>query len=144
MKSTALILVFFSLFILGCRKDNTESTNITNNDWEIKSITLNSDKDRVPKKNSVGNKYQETSFKLDFENDTTLNFYLSINQYRSSFSIPIPGQINIGESGGTKACCNTDFDTKLLTILQTVDSYEILGKKLILKGTSGEIELKMK
>lgn len=126
------------MLIISCKKDKTDSLDITEFKWKLKSLTINNETDTPSEK-------KKSSYILGFVNDSIFSLNLSVNTGRGGYLITANGQIIISSYGaGTKVCCENDFDLKLIDVMNAVTAYQVKGNKLILKGDKGEAEFKKK
>ena len=142
--------IFFILFLFpailcsSCEKEDlTDSIDITQFSWKLKSITIDGNKSITPNKDYHGDKIvNENVYKLSFVNDSIFQFDLSINEGQGKYDILQTGKILISTYGTTYVCCNNDFEQDFLPIISKITSYQVLDNILLLKGDNCEIELK--
>ena len=136
------MVLFPTIFCSGCKKEDlTDTTDITQFSWKLKSITIDGDKSTTPKKNYHGEKIvNEDVYTLTFVNDSTFKFNLSINSGEGKYGIPKFGEILIYSFGTTYVCCNSGFEQDFSQIISKITSYQVLSDYLILKGINIEIE----
>ncbi|MBN2892442.1 MAG: META domain-containing protein [Bacteroidales bacterium] len=144
MKKNIIILFTISVFLFSCEKpeDLTNQIDITEFNWKVKSLTINTKKTNTPERNYFDNEIDDIeAYKLQFNSDTTLRIDMSINQISGSYIITSQGKIEISDIVVTFICCDTEFDEDLAIKLPTVTEYQVLDNNLILKGENCEIEL---
>jgi hypothetical protein len=73
---------------------------------------------------------------IEFKNEGTIEICLDVNQCFSDFELLAESGIRISDIAGTKACCDSDFSLKLITMLPEVVTYELEDDdlKLIVPG----------
>ena len=145
MKKIIFFLILFpAIFCNGCKKEDlTDTIDITQFSWKLKSITIDGNKSKTPNKDYHGDKIDKDNvYKLRFVNDSLFQFDLSINEGQGKYDILQSGKILFPTYGTTYVCCNSDFEQDLLPIISKIKSYQVLDNILLLKGDNCEIELK--
>ncbi len=77
MKKISIILFTISIFLFSCEKpeDLTNQINITEFNWKVKSLTINSKKTNTPELNYFGNEIDNIdAYVLRFVEDTLFRF----------------------------------------------------------------------
>lgn len=143
MKKISIVLFAISIILFSCEKpeDLTNQIDITEFNWKIKSLTINSKKTNPPELNYFGNEIDNIdAYVLRFVEDTLFRLDLSINQGEGEYYILTKGNININDYGLSKMCCDIEFDENLAIKLPTVTEYQILDNILIFRGENCEIK----
>jgi hypothetical protein len=136
-----LSVICFTIFLIasiGCKKDLTETTDITKNKWDLKYI--NDDDDKLRPEN-----YSEcvASYILVFHGDSTFQLSTSVNEAIGIYNIVSKGKIDIIKyQVSSEACCENEFDEKLLLIFKNVNTYKVIGNTLIFYCDLGEVKFK--
>ena len=138
-----IVIIFLIILSNSCKKDLTNETDIIKYSWKVKSIIIDNKKTKAPKKTYHGEKISNSNaYKLIFNNDSIFYLHASINNLQGKYKISKKGEISIDSIYSTYVCCDNDFDNNLISIISSIISYKVLGNTLILKGESGEVELK--
>jgi len=126
MKFPKYFLAIFSMLVilLSCHKDHDSHINSVLHTWEVKNF-MSVESVTYPK--IEGNRIL-----IAFNQDGTYQLHLDVNHCLGTFRAGLNSQIEIGSSGCTKICCDSDFSVKLVEMLPQVISYFIDGKKLYL------------
>ena len=142
MKSTLIILI--SLIGIAafssCKKDKTLDTDITDYEWELKSVTIDGNKDKRPNENF----HHPKAYVLIFENDTMFWLHLSSNSSGGKYTIPTKGIVEIDTYSNLTEIAMTDFDNKLMSVFNEMTAYTVKGKTLTFKGNNNEVEFRKK
>ena len=132
-----LCLIIVLTSTISCKKDLTDSINITESNWQLKSIVTNGKKYKASKEDPS----QENAYLLIFNNDSIFSLNLSVNYAKGNYNIFSNGAIIINSyQASTKICCENDFDNKLIETFSTVTSYKVINNTLTFKGEKGEIK----
>ena len=67
---------------------------------------------------------------IEFKGDGTMEIHLDINMCGGDYQIGLDSTINMGNTGCTEACCDSQFSQKFVEMLPRVDSYEIENTRL--------------
>lgn len=141
---TTLLLIILPLMtgIFSCQKDKTLDLDITKLEWELKSITINSNKTDAP----TGNFHKPDAYILKFESDSLFSLPTNTNSMWGKYEILSKGQIIIyGTSGSQVAeAGHTEFNNSFRSTLEQTNTYSVKGKTLTFKGNNSEIEFKKK
>lgn len=127
----------FPFAFLCCKKDITDSTDITKYKWDLKYIK---DNDKLKPE-----KYSDcvASYILVFHSDTTFQLSTSVNEAIGIYNIFSKGKIDIIKyQVSSEACCENEFDEKLLLIFKNVNTYRVIGNTLIFSSGIGEVKFK--
>ena len=138
-----LYFIIIPLLAVGCKKDVTDTIDITAWKWELKAVTTGSDTYKPKNKDYLRN----DAYILTFEADSTFTLSTSVNYAGGNYTIPKNGEISIYLYEETTEVATSDNDEKklnenLLTVFSEVTTYQVLGKTLIFKGSKGEVEFK--
>jgi len=135
-----LLLILFSLMtgVISCQKDLTLDVDITEYDWELKSVSINSSKDNTPN----GNHHHPDAYILKFESDSVFALPTNTNSMYGYFIIPTQGEITIygGYSTQVGEGNHTAFNNDLRSALTQITLYEVRGRTLVFMGGDAEIE----
>jgi hypothetical protein len=139
----ALLLVIIPMITISCKKDLTDTTDITAWEWKVKSVTTNGKTFKPKKKDYLRN----DAYILVFENDMTFKLNTSVNMAGGNYLIVEKGKVSISTYEEYTEVVTTDnkeveLNKNLLTVFNEVTTYEVLGDILIFKGTKGEVKLK--
>lgn len=138
-----IVLIVVIIVAVGCRKDLTNSTDITQFSWQIKSFTDEGDKSRTPTKNYHGSPIESNQYILTFLSDTAFSLPLGDNFAHGGIEIPSEGAISFNTPTIiTERCCDSDFDIQLIETFGKISEYKVLGNYLFFKGENCEIKLK--
>ncbi len=116
----------------SCEKpeDLTATTDITKFSWNLKLL-----------KEGHKNIKLEDIYLLELLNDSLFNLNLSVNGAGGKYKILSKGEVIIYNfQPFTEICCENDFDKKLITILPTITTYQVLNNTLIFKGDNVKVE----
>ncbi len=142
-KQLALLLVIIPMITISCKKDVTDTTDITVWEWKVKSVTTNGKTFKPKNKDYLRN----DAYVLMFENDTTFKLNTSVNMARGNNLIIEKGKVSISTYEEFTEVATADneeikLNKNLLTVFNEVTTYKVLGNILIFKGTKGEVKLK--
>lgn len=138
-KQIFLYMVIVIIIMISCKKDLTDSTDITESCWKLKSISTNSEKYKAAKEETS----RENAYLLIFSNDSIFSLNLSVNYANGGYKIVSNGSIIIYTyQVSSEICCESDFDNKLLETFSLATSYKVINNTLTFKGEKGEIEFK--
>jgi heat shock protein HslJ len=129
-KNLILFIAILPLMAISCEKDKTDTLDITEHKWELKSVTIGSETFQ-PKEN-------KSRYVLEFVNDSAYTFNLSVNDGGGIYKIPSKGEITIKSVFFTEKCCENDFDERLLEIFpKNINyTYKVEGSTLTIKNTN--------
>lgn len=139
MKTTKFIVLlsFFALCSSCKKEDLTDSIDITQYSWKMKSITINGNITKIP--NVVY--HNDKAYILIFKNDSILQLNTSVNLAKGSYQIISKGNIHILNYGEiTEVGGQNEIDHKLLQNISSITIYQVLDDDLFLKGDNFEIE----
>ncbi len=142
MKKTIFLLVLvFAILCNACNKEDlTDTVDITQFSWMMKSITIEK-KIKVKDDDFFNNE----AYVLIFENDSVFQLNTSVNLAKGRFQISSKGIINIfNYHENTELGGQNKIDNKLLQNISKITSYQVLNDILILKGSNCEIKFKKK
>jgi hypothetical protein len=109
------------VFLISCRQDEVfNSTLLTT--WEAKNF-ISLESVAYPKNENI-------KILVTFDKSGRCNLKLDINICTTTYTLLQNNQIEIGPSGCSKACCDSGFSQKLVTMLSQVTSYTLDGKTL--------------
>ncbi len=140
IKRITLLFSFILIcaILINCNKDKTDTIDITKHKWKIESITTNNTTYKTPDKVRLKHAYL-----LVFESDSSFSLNTSVNTGSGSYDLISYGSLEIKYySELTEVGGQNEFDYKLLDVMPSVVSYQVIGNNLILKGEEGEIVLK--
>ena len=142
MKKIVFLLILFpTIFCSGCKKEDlTDTTDITQYSWKVKSITINGNKENRPKKDCHNEKLPDNDYALNFQDDSLFTLYLNDNNLKGIISIQEIGIISFNKGGITLIGCESKFSYQLIEIITKITTYQVLSNCLILKGSDIEIE----
>jgi heat shock protein HslJ len=129
---TSVVLLLFSLLIIGACKKERENPEDLLHKWQVISM-------RRP--NSSSQQYPVGTYILRFKTAGSLSFKLDVNSCEGEYAVSEPGQIKINSMGCTEICCDSNLAQELAAVLHHVSTYTIQENILTLSG-SGEIKLK--
>jgi len=139
---TMLLLIMLPLItgIYSCQKDKTLDLDITKLEWELKSITINSNKTDAP----TGNFHKPDAYILKFESDNLFSLPTNTNSMWVKYEIPSKGQIIIYGTSGSQVteAEHTEFNDSLRSTLEQTNTYTVEGKTLTFKGDNRDIKFK--
>jgi hypothetical protein len=143
---TQMSLLLFIVFPLitgmcSCNKDLTYDIDITEFQWELQIIYNNEIKHEKPS----GDFHRDNAYVLWFSSDSTFMLNTSANYAGGKYRIISKGSIEIINYGiMTLACCETDFDEKMIDVFKKMTSYTVKGNTLNFKGDNSEVEFKQR
>ena len=140
LKQLFYLSVLIPLLATGCKKDVTNSIDITVFNWGLKSITTNGENEKKPNEDFSN----PNAYILTFKNDSTFKLDLSTNIGGGEYKIKSNGEIIIESYSNFTEIAQSDFDDKLIEVFNEVTSYKVLGKSLTFKGSKGVVEFKKK
>ena len=132
MKFIAIVLI--SAFLISCKKDTTDSTNIFDYDWSMLSFSDG-------KRKIITNK--DHQYKLEFINDSSFEMNSSVNLAKGGFVILSKGNIkiqyyhSITEVGGENI-----IDARLFALFPLMKSYKVLGNYLYFENNENYIKFR--
>jgi hypothetical protein len=120
MNAKFLLLSTFSVFVIlnSCKKDE-KVNSILFSTWEAKSF-MSLESVAYPKN-------ENKPILLTFKKDGTYSLKLDINSCGGNFASGKNNQLEIDFPACTEACCDSQFSSKLATMLPQVTSYSIEG-----------------
>jgi hypothetical protein len=120
MNAKFLLLSTFSVFVIlnSCKKDE-KVNSILFSTWEAKSF-MSLESVAYPKN-------ENNKILLTFKKDGTYSLKLDINSCGGNFASGKNNQLEIDFPACTEACCDSQFSSKLATMLPQVTSYSIEG-----------------
>lgn len=120
MNAKFLLLSTFSVFVIlnSCKKDE-KVNSILFSTWEAKSF-MSLESVAYPKN-------ENNKILLTFKKDGTYSLKLDINSCGGNFASGKNNQLEIEFPDCTEACCDSQFSSKLATMLPQVTSYSIEG-----------------
>ena len=139
MKKIMFLLILFpTIFCSGCKKEDlTDTTNITEFSWKLKSIKIKGNKSKVKEDTYFNDK----AYILVFENDSIFKLNTSVNLAIGNFEIINIGIINISNyQESTEVGGKNEIDDKLLQNIPLITSYQVLSNYLFFKGNDIKIE----
>ncbi|MDP2889936.1 MAG: META domain-containing protein [Bacteroidota bacterium] len=124
MKAKFQFLSFFSAFLvlIACNKDKVSVVEDICHTWEVKSF-MSLESVAYPKN-------ENTPILLTFKKDGTYSLKLDINSCGGTFASGKNNQLEMDFPACTEACCDSQFSSKLATMLPQVTSYSIEGSIL--------------
>jgi len=144
--SKVRIILFFTVpvfMLFSCRKNLTNEIDIKSLNWNLISISHNGS---VKTENK--DYFRENAYVLVFYTDTTFGFNTSVNFAGGSYISSGIGDIIISSfeeitKVGTTNDKEKELTEKLLEAMPLVERYDVLGKRLYLYTSEGEIKFKM-
>ncbi|MBI4649061.1 MAG: hypothetical protein HY738_21345 [Bacteroidia bacterium] len=142
-KQIALSLIITLIALVSCRKDLTDTINITEFKWMLKSINIDNEILKPENKDYL----RDDAYNLIFESDTNFIFNTSVNIAGGTFNITEKGKISIFlyeefTEVGTNDNEEKKLNENLILIFSTVTNYKVLGNTLSFKGENSEVKLK--
>lgn len=135
-----LIFCSLTLSLVSCKKDVTNTVDITQLDWKVKTITIDDQIYRCPNDTRGFNAYV-----LIFVDGSSFYLNTSVNYGAGSFDFtPNSSLISVSYTETSEVGGQNDFDNKLLDIMSSVTSFQVLGNSLILQGDKGEVKFRKK
>ncbi len=141
MKKIIFLLILFPAILChGCKKEDlTDTIDITQFSWIMKSITIEKNMIKVKEDDYFNNE----AYILIFENDSIFQLNTSVNLAKGTFQISSNGNVDIfNYQEMTEVGGKNEIDNKLLQNIPTITSYQVLNDILIMKGINCEIEFK--
>ncbi|MCH8545328.1 MAG: META domain-containing protein [Cryomorphaceae bacterium] len=116
-----LALGLLLCFSVACKKQN----NAIVGEWEVLQI-----------KKSDNSNWEDApeAYLMTFTDKDEMNVRLEVNTCGSTYNACTCGNLNIDVLACTEACCDSEFAQTLIESLSNVESYEIDGDALLLKG----------
>lgn len=138
-----LLLIILPMVTISCKKDVTDTTDITVWEWKLKFVQTDNEKLKPKKKEYL----RSDAYTLTFENDTTFKLNTSVNMAGGIYFIVEKGKISISTYEEYTEVATTDneeikLNENLLSVFNSITTYEVLGDNLIFKGTQGKVEFK--
>lgn len=130
------LVLSVSLWVSSCAKKHPKKLSETHTDtgrWEV---------DRM-KQDLEGNvEIPSAQYIIDFSVDSIFQIHLDVNSCSGSYKKYPDGRMIIENNlVCTRACCDSDYATRLVRVLGQTLSYRHEGEKLVLIG-EGEVVLK--
>lgn len=131
----ALLSICF-VFFSGCKKELTDSMDITQSEWTMDCIAFGKDKTKVKCKDCKS----DNAYILKFENDTMFRLNTSVNGALGRYEIESPGDFRVTHYGeATSVGGGNDMDEKILKNLPLAKSYSVYKNSLVIKTDNCEM-----
>ncbi len=117
------LFIFGLLFtvLISCKKDDQDLIG----EWEVTAIRASESADWE----NASQLYQFT-----FDDESNVSVMLDVNRCGASYNRCSCGSMSFEPLACTEACCDSEFAQKVIEYLTKIESHEIDGDELMLKG----------
>lgn len=122
-----LLLVALGLAAIACEKP----IQLAGTSAVVKSITLHYGKTLTAEKDYV----------VAFKEASQMTIQLDINNCFTRYTVPTSDRINIGPAACTKACCDSEFATRMVALFPSIFYYKLKNDELILTGENPNVRM---
>ncbi len=135
-KSRLAIFLFSIVIFTACKKELTDSMDITQSEWTMDCIVFGKHKTKVKCKDC----HNSHAYILKFENDTLFRLNTSVNFALGIYDIESPGDFKVSYYGEvTEVGGGNDMDKKILENLPSAKSYSVYKNSLIIQTDNCEM-----
>jgi len=140
MKQLFTYAIAFTLMV-SCSKDKTLDLDITQSNWELEAVEYADDTYSVDELLSDYDVPKKNLYLLKFKSDVTFDMSTFNNAAGGSYSIPSKGDITVHYQEFTEVGAPleiSNFNKKLIEVLNSSTTYTVKGDKLTIVGSGGE------
>ena len=122
-----LLLAILSLTTSACKK----MVDLTGTSAVVKSITLPDGKTLTAEKDYV----------VEFKDANQMTIKLDVNNCFSRYTTPTSDRINFDPAACTKACCDSEFATRMIALFPSIFYYKLKNDELTLTGNNPNVKM---
>ena len=128
------ILLVCAIVTLNSCEKKVDKECLLQNEWKIKSISIDKKSLNPPKKTR-----KKDAYVLRFSNENYFFMSTSVNEAGGGCQIISDKNIIIIDyHQHTESCCENDFDIQMISVMNNVNSYHCKGNKLTFSTNKNE------